>query len=142
MRADPDAKWIRAGGSFTVLPPSHLLQKDDYGWNNIGIHARSQANAYEIQTPNMDDLAATGITLERHYTFHFCSPSRSAFHTGRNPIHVNVLNTDLAAANVTDPVSGFAGIPRNMTTIAAKSATATISRQWRRRVMISSPPVE
>lgn len=111
---------IRAVGSFTVLPPSPLLPKDDYGWNNIGIHARSQANAYEIQTPNMDDLAATGITLERHYTFHFCSPSRSAFHTGRNPIHVNVLNSDLAAANVTDPVSGFAGIPRNMTTIAAK----------------------
>ena len=57
-------------------------------------------------------------------TFSFCSPSRSALHTGRNPIHVNVLNSDLAAVNTNDPISGFAGIPRNMTALPAKLAAA------------------
>lgn len=33
---------------------------------------------------------ATGIDLQRHYVFMYCSPSRSALHTGRNPLHVNV----------------------------------------------------
>jgi arylsulfatase B len=33
---------------------------------------------------------------------------------------VNVLNSDLAAANLSDPVSGFAGIPRPMTTFVEK----------------------
>ena len=47
------------------------------------------------------------------------SPSRSAFHTGRNPLQINVLNSDLAAANASDPVSGFAGLPLNVTALPA-----------------------
>jgi arylsulfatase I/J len=72
----------------------------------------------------MDALVSEGILLDRHYVFSFCSPSRSALHTGRNPIHVNVLNSDLAAVNSADPVSGFAGIPRNMTALPSKLAAA------------------
>ena len=103
-----------------VAPRPHivLVAIDDWGWNNWGVHARTQANAAEIVTPRLDALAADGLVLERHYVFRFCSPSRSALHTGRNPIHVNVLNSPLAVANVSDPLSGFAGIPRNMTGVA------------------------
>ena len=46
----------------------------------------------EVQTPHMDELVATGINLNQHYTFKFCSPTRSALQSGRNPIHVNVQN--------------------------------------------------
>ena len=35
-------------------------------------------------------------------------------------MHVNVLNSDLAAANLSDPISGFAGIPRNMSALPAR----------------------
>jgi arylsulfatase B len=37
---------------------------------------------------------------------------------------VNVVNADMSVANPSDPVSGFAGIPRNMTGIAAKLKSA------------------
>lgn len=35
--------------------------------NDIGFHAKSQANAAEILTPNFDALAAEGVILDRHY---------------------------------------------------------------------------
>ena len=53
-----------------------------------------------------------------------CSPSRSSYQSGRLPIHVNVVNLDMSFANASDPVSGFAGVPRNMTGIAAKLKSA------------------
>ena len=98
------------------LPPPPL----DYGWNNIGIHAKSQPNAAEVVTPNIDALAAEGIILDRFYAYRFCSPSRSSFLSGRNPIHVNTGNDPLTLWNPQDPISGYAGIPINMTTIASK----------------------
>lgn len=52
------------------------------------------------------------------------SPSRSALQTGRNPTHVNLNNDDMALVNPADGVSGFQGIPRNMTTFAWKLASA------------------
>ena len=51
----------------------------------------------------------------RHYVFQFCSPTRSAMQSGRNPIHVNTQNGAPQLHNPADTVSGFAGIPRNMT---------------------------
>ena len=61
-----------------------MILVDDYGWNNVGFHAKNQPNADEISTPVMDELAAEGIILDRHYVYRFCSPSRSSFNTGRN----------------------------------------------------------
>jgi arylsulfatase B len=51
--------------------------------NNVGFHAKNNPNSDEVVTPNMDALAASGIELDRHYAFRFCSPSRSSFNTGR-----------------------------------------------------------
>ena len=104
-----------------------MEQVDDYGFNNVGYHAATQPNAAEIITPSLDALAASGVILDRHYVFSFCSPSRSALHTGRNPIHVNVLNSPLSSVNLADPVSGFAGLPRNVTALPAKLATVGYS---------------
>lgn len=103
-------------------PPPHIvvIAIDDFGWNNVGYHAKNQPNAAEIQTPVLDELASAGVILDRFYSFRFCSPSRSAFLTGRNPIHVNVLNSPLSVYNLNDTDSGAAGIPRNMTTISER----------------------
>ena len=38
--------------------------------------------------------------------------------SGRAPVHVNVVNCQPTSYNLEDPVGGFAGIPRNMTTVA------------------------
>jgi arylsulfatase B len=107
-----------------LRPHIVFVMVDDWGWANVGFHAQGQPNSKEIQTPNIDAVAAEGLVLDRHYAFRFCSPSRSAFHTGRNPIHVNVLNDPIGDVNRSDPISGFSGIPRNMTGIAQKLADA------------------
>lgn len=49
----------------------------------------------------------------------YCSPTRSSLQSGRLPVHVNILNADMSSWNPADPVSGFAGVPRNMTGISA-----------------------
>jgi len=99
-----------------------MLLIDDLGWGNVGWHRRDLPE--EVKTPEMDSLVAHGIELKRFYAFKYCSPTRSALQTGRNPIHVNVANGRTDLHNPKDPISGYFGIPRNMTAIAAKLATA------------------
>jgi len=104
---------------------------DDYGWANAGWHRNYTApggefvpGTDEVQTPNLNELVRTGINLNRAYVYKYCSPTRSAIQSGRNPYHVNPLNLDPTIANRSDPVSGFAAVPRNMTGLATKLAAA------------------
>ena len=78
----------------------------------------------EVSTPHMDALVRDGIELDRAYAYKYCSPSRSALQTGRDPYHVNVLNAEPSIVNRSDPEAGFAGVPRSMTGIASKLAAA------------------
>ncbi len=91
---------------------------DDWGWANVGYHRNGTDK--EVVTPNIDDLVKNGLELDQHYAYKFCSPSRCSLISGRLPIHVNeqILHPDIY--NPEDKVSGFAGIPRNMTGIAEK----------------------
>ena len=112
-----------AGGAAAAAELPHILVMlmDDFGRANVGYH-RTPADdpRHEVQTPHMDALVASGIRLDRMYAHKFCSPTRSSLQTGRSPFMVNVLNSDIGQANSADPVSGFQGIPRNMTGIATK----------------------
>ena len=111
----------------TSLQKPHLmfLLIDDWGWANFGHHNDQNP---EVVTPNLNALVKDGIELEQHYAFKYCSPSRCALQSGRNPLHVNVLNNDIRVHNeVNDPVGGFQGVPVNMTTIAAKLSQAGYS---------------
>jgi len=83
---------------------------DDLGWGNVGFHNSEDPL---IHTPNMDSLVANGLELTRHYVSPLCSPSRSAFQSGRLPVHVNQLDAD----GLTSPTHG---IPAAMTGIATK----------------------
>ena len=95
---------------------------DDWGWADVGYHRDPPTK--EVVTPNIDSLVKTGLELDQYYVFQFCSPSRSSLLTGRLPIHVNDLNLPPGHYNPKDPVSGYAGIPRNMTGIAEKMKEA------------------
>mmetsp|Transcript_5926 Transcript_5926/g.10729 ORF Transcript_5926/g.10729 Transcript_5926/m.10729 type:complete len:699 (-) Transcript_5926:220-2316(-) len=103
-----------------------FILADDYGWANMGVHRehpRSPAEAQgkaETHTPNLDELVRTGVLLERHYAYKICSPSRSSLQSGRLAVHVNTVNTGVTYWNPEDNVSGYAGVPVNMTGIAEK----------------------
>ena len=59
----------------------------------------------EVQTPTIDRLVKQGVELDRHYVFKFCSPTRTAAQTGRNPIHVNTQNLDPVSPRSPTPAS-------------------------------------
>ena len=110
------------------------------GYHNVGWHHTDPVTG-EARTPHLDALVRDGIELQRHYTYPICSPSRSSFHSGRNPLHVNLVNTAPDIHNPADPVGGFHGIPRNMTALgnvmtAAGWSTAFIGK-WGQRLTLS-----
>ena len=61
-----------------------LIMADDLGWKDLGYHGS------EIETPNIDGLAANGIMLERFYVQPVCSPTRSAVMTGKSPARLGL----------------------------------------------------
>ena len=134
----PHGASASASASASAASPPHIVYAliDDFGWANAGWH-RSSPDPSTV-TPNLDALVAEGIELDRFYAHKFCGPSRAALQTGRLPIHVTILDDNLADYNPKDPVSGFQGIPRNMTAIAAKLKTSgystAIAGKWHAQV--------
>ncbi|MCK5821445.1 MAG: sulfatase-like hydrolase/transferase [Bacteroidales bacterium] len=75
---------------------------DDLGWGDPGFNGNT-----DIQTPNMDQLASSGIIFNRFYSASpVCSPTRASCLTGRNPYRMGIPNAN----------SGF--LPKSETTIA------------------------
>ena len=89
---------------------------DDLGWRYVDWHRTDLKN--QSLTPNLHSLLKNGIELDRLYSFKYCSPSRSAIQTGRNPISVNVQNVVPEVSNSHDKIGGWQGIPTEMTGIA------------------------
>lgn len=56
-----------------------VLLADDLGWGDVGFHGGA------AETPNIDQLAAEGVQLDRFYAYPACSPARAAMLTGRFP---------------------------------------------------------
>jgi arylsulfatase A-like enzyme len=68
----------------SALPNVVFLHADDQGWADVGFRGSS------IDTPNIDDLAADGVTLDRYHTYPICGPTRAGLMTGRNPIRLGL----------------------------------------------------
>lgn len=58
---------------------------DDLGYADCGFNGGT-----EIQTPNIDKLAAGGAIIENHYVQPVCSPTRASLMTGRYVSHTGV----------------------------------------------------
>jgi arylsulfatase A-like enzyme len=58
-----------------------VFMADDMGYGDTGF-----TGAKDILTPNLDNLAQSGVVFKQGYANHsFCAPSRAAFMTGRYP---------------------------------------------------------
>ena len=80
-----------------------VMLADNVGWAAVKWHQPPALSAEEI-TPKLDALRASGVELDRHYTYKFCSPSRCSFLSGRLPAHANIYNDDPAMPGAGAPV--------------------------------------
>ena len=68
-----------------MTPPNILLvMNDDMGFSDIGCYGG------EVQTPNLDQLAANGIRFTQFYNTARCCPTRASILTGLHPHQVGV----------------------------------------------------
>ena len=67
-----------------------LCMADDLGWGDVGYNGNPT-----IQTPNLDEMAASGIQFNRFYSGSaVCSPTRGSCLTGRNPFRYGIYSAN------------------------------------------------
>ncbi|CAE7872685.1 Arsb [Symbiodinium microadriaticum] len=106
-----------------------LFVADCMGWAGLGAHRTAENSAEaqgkaETQTPILDNLIRDGVLLERHYTGSSSIPSRQSLISGRLPREFAApmagVSNPATFWNPEDNISGFFGVPRNMTGIGSK----------------------
>lgn len=75
---------FRVAHAGASAPNIIFILVDDMGWKDVSYHGS------EIETPNIDRIAASGLKLERAYAYPTCSPTRAALLTGQNPIKFGI----------------------------------------------------
>ncbi|EPQ07558.1 Arylsulfatase F [Myotis brandtii] len=89
-----------------------LIMADDLGIGDLGCYGNDT-----IRTPNIDSLARDGVQLTQHIAAaSLCTPSRSAFLTGRYPIRSGMVSNGNDRVIVS--LAALSGLPRNETTFA------------------------
>ncbi len=83
----------------TVSQPNVIfILVDDMGFGDAGY------NGSDIATPNLDQMASAGMTLNRNYVYPICSPTRAGLLTGHNPLHYGIEG----------PIALDTGMPRDL----------------------------
>ena len=85
------AERVKTRGANAKPPNIVIILADDLGWADVGYRGS------DIHTPNIDRLAKEGMRLERFYATPFCSPTRAALMTARDPIKLGVANAVVMA---------------------------------------------
>lgn len=74
------------GRSSSTKPSAVFILVDDLGHNDVAYNNRSADGSTagrKIISPNIDEMADTGIKLLHYYVHPICTPTRSALMTGR-----------------------------------------------------------
>ncbi|MFP6668112.1 MAG: arylsulfatase [Pirellulales bacterium] len=121
-------RFSRALLIFSLIPLCNALGKDrpnillimcdDMGWSDIGCYGG------EVQTPNLDRLAAEGVRFTQFYNCAKCTTTRASIVTGLHPrrkgglLKTNMVTTGevLAAAGYQTSLSGKWHLGRGDTT--------------------------
>ncbi|MFV0505733.1 MAG: arylsulfatase [Bacteroidales bacterium] len=91
-----------------VKPNIVFILADDLGYGDLGCYGQTK-----IQTPNIDELARTGVRFTRHYSGStVCAPSRCVLMTGLHTGHSYIRG------NQEHKPEGQAPIPANTLTMA------------------------
>ena len=85
-RLSPDFGWLDA--SQTTRPNIVLLLADDLGFSDLGSYGS------EIDTPNIDRLAASGMRFSNFHVAASCAPTRAMLMTGLDSHTVGVANIE------------------------------------------------
>ena len=110
----------RAFAAVDARPNILLLVADDLGFADVGFNGGKV-----IATPNLDRLAATGVTLADFRACPMCSPTRAGLLTGRWPLRFGLMRA------VVPPWSRY-GIPAEEDTLPELLANAG----YRQRAMV------
>src|SRR5690606_35053779 len=79
---------IVALGQTTPDKPNFVIvMTDDQGYGDVGYLGNQ-----EVKTPNLDNMAQSGLRLDRFYTAPVCSPTRASVLTGRYPTRAGVFS--------------------------------------------------
>ena len=88
--------WLLSCGQFATAadrPNIVVILADDLGWADLSCYGSTFH-----ETPNLDELAAEGMRFTQGYASHsYCSPTRAALLTGRNPARLKI--TDYIPSN-------------------------------------------
>ena len=108
---------IGAANATAVRRPHILLVvADDLGWNDVSWHGSQQ-----VPTPNLDALAASGVTLNNYYVQPVCSPTRSCLLTGRHVIHSGIYDPDCSPGTTFSVPLNFSMLPKHLSTYGYES---------------------
>ncbi|HBE99608.1 MAG TPA: hypothetical protein DDW46_00980, partial [Dehalococcoidia bacterium] len=77
-------KYVKGLNQMASKPNFILILADDMGYSDLGCYGS------EINTPNIDSLASSGIRFSQMYNSARCCPSRAALLTGLNPQQTGV----------------------------------------------------
>ncbi|MEM8944455.1 MAG: sulfatase-like hydrolase/transferase [Planctomycetota bacterium] len=98
-----------------------VIISDDAGWADYGFmrnadSAADPGNAGAIPTPNLDALAARGVTFTNAYTGSVCSPSRAMITTGQYGTRFGYATNIAGSSQAIDIAPTVQGLPTEITT--------------------------
>ena len=76
--------FVQAKAQNNDRPNIVIMMVDNLGWGELGCYGGGTLRGAE--TPRLDKLASEGIRFQNFNVEPQCTPSRSAFMTGRHPI--------------------------------------------------------
>jgi arylsulfatase len=89
-----------AHSAETAAPNVILIVADDLGCFELGCYGQKK-----IRTPNIDRLAASGMTFNRFYSGNaVCAPSRCCLMTGKHPGHATIRDNREAKPEGQQPI--------------------------------------